>query len=66
LKFSIVDIETTGDSPKNFKVIEIAIIIHDGKNELETFHTFVDPGEKINPFVARLTGISDNDLIGAP
>ncbi|MBK9591395.1 MAG: GIY-YIG nuclease family protein [Crocinitomicaceae bacterium] len=66
MKFSIVDIETTGDSPKNFKVIEIAIIIHDGKNELETFHTFVDPGEKINPFVARLTGISDNDLIGAP
>jgi DNA polymerase-3 subunit epsilon len=66
LKFAIVDIETTGDSPKNFKVIEIAVIIHDGKNELETFHTFVNPLEKINPFVARLTGISDHDLVDAP
>lgn len=66
MKFAIVDIETTGDNPKLFKVIEIAIILHDGQNELETFHTFVDPQEKINPFVARLTGISDNDLVGAP
>lgn len=66
MKYAVVDIETTGDSPKNFKVIEIAIIIHDGKNELDSFHSFVDPGEKINPFVARLTGISDNDLVGAP
>lgn len=66
MKFAIVDIETTGDNPRLFKVIEIAIIIHDGQNELETYHTFVDPGEKINPFVARLTGISDNDLVGAP
>lgn len=66
MKFAIVDIETTGDNPRHFKVIEIAVIIHDGRNELETFHTFVDPQEKINPFVARLTGISDNDLVGAP
>ncbi|MBK9192680.1 MAG: hypothetical protein IPM77_14950 [Crocinitomicaceae bacterium] len=33
---------------------------------METFHTFVNPLEKINPFVARLTGISDNDLVNAP
>ena len=66
MKFAIVDIETTGDKPKNFKVIEIAIILHDGQQELETYHTFVDPQEKVNPFISRLTGITDNDLIGAP
>lgn len=66
MKFAVVDIETTGDKPKNFKVIEIAIILHDGVNELETFHSFVDPQEKINPFVSRLTGITENDLRGAP
>lgn len=66
MKYAIVDIETTGDSPKNFKVIEIAIILHDGKNELETFHTLVNPQEKINPFVARLTGINDEELRTAP
>lgn len=66
MKFAIVDIETTGDRPVNFKVMEIAIIIHDGQNELENYSTFVDPQEKVNPFVSRLTGITDNHLIGAP
>jgi len=46
--------------------MEIAVIIHDGVNELETYHTFVDPQEKVNPFVSRLTGITDQHLIGAP
>ena len=46
--------------------MEIAVIIHDGNNELETYHTFVDPQEKVNPFVSRLTGITDQHLIGAP
>jgi len=66
LKFAIVDIETTGDRPVNFKVMEIAVIIHDGINELESYSTFVDPQEKVNPFVSRLTGITDNHLVGAP
>lgn len=66
MKFAIVDIETTGDNPKNIKVIEIAIVIHDGEKIVEEFETFVNPDEKINPFVARLTGISDNDLANAP
>jgi DNA polymerase-3 subunit epsilon len=66
LKFAIVDIETTGDKPINFKVIEIAIIIHDGTKELDRFHSMVNPQERINPFIARLTGIHDSDVANAP
>jgi DNA polymerase-3 subunit epsilon len=66
LEFAIVDIETTGDKPKNFKIIEIAIIIHDGEKTLDTFHTFVDPEQPITPFISRLTGIQDKDVKGAP
>ncbi|MCB9222710.1 MAG: exonuclease domain-containing protein [Crocinitomicaceae bacterium] len=66
MKFAIVDIETTGDKPINFKVIEIAIILHDGDKELDRFHTLVDPEERINPFIARLTGIHDSDVAGKP
>ena len=66
MKFAIVDIETTGDKPVNFKVIEIAIILHDGEKELDRYHTMVNPEERINPFISRLTGIHDSDVQNAP
>jgi len=66
LKFAIVDIETTGDKPVNFKVIEIAIILHDGKKELDRYTSFVNPEERISPFISRLTGIHDSDVADAP
>jgi DNA polymerase-3 subunit epsilon len=66
LNYAIIDIETTGDKPKNFKIIEIAIIKHDGKKEIDRYTSFVDPQEKINPFISRLTGIYDADVKGAP
>ncbi|MCH2233798.1 MAG: GIY-YIG nuclease family protein [Crocinitomicaceae bacterium] len=64
--FSIVDIETTGRTPKDHKVIEIAIIKHDGIKELDRYETFVNPEEKINPFISRLTGINQNHVADAP
>jgi DNA polymerase III subunit epsilon len=66
LKYAIIDIETTGDKPINFKVIEIAIILHDGKNEIDRFNSFVNPEQRISPFIARLTGIHDSDVENAP
>lgn len=66
MKFAIVDIETTGDKPVNFKVIEIAIILHDGRKELDRYTSFVNPEERISPFISRLTGIHDSDVADAP
>lgn len=66
MNYAVVDIETTGDKPVNFKVIEIAIIKHDGEKEIDRFHTLVDPEERISPFISRLTGIHDSDVHGQP
>ena len=66
MKFAIVDIETTGEQPKDFKIIEIAIILHDGAQELDTYHSLVNPEESISPFISRLTGIKNQDVKDAP
>lgn len=66
MKYAIVDIETTGDKPKDVKIIEIAIIIHDGEKEIDSFHSMVNPEERISPFISRLTGIHDSDVEHAP
>lgn len=66
MNYAIIDIETTGEQPKNLKIIEIAIILHDGEKELDTFHTFINPEQRISPFITRLTGIHDNDVFNAP
>lgn len=66
MRYAIIDIETTGDKPVNFKIIEIAVILHDGNKELDRFHTFVNPEQRIAPFISRLTGITDQDVADAP
>ena len=66
MKFAIIDIETTGNQPKDLKVIEIAVIVHDGEKELSSFHSMVNPCEPISPFISRLTGIRNNDDVNAP
>lgn len=62
--YAIVDIETTGSHPQGNGITEIAIVLHDG-NEIEgRFETLINPGYKIPPYVAQLTGIS-NDMVAA-
>ena len=60
------DLETTGLSPENDRIIEIgAVILKEGK-EISRFQTFVDPGRKLSQTVVDLTGITDEMLQGAP
>lgn len=62
----IVDIETTGGSPKNSKITEIAIYKHDGKEIIDEYITLVNPEMTIPPFIINLTGISDLMVRDAP
>lgn len=64
--FAIIDIETTGGSPKNSKVTEIAIYKHDGKEIIDEYSTLVNPEIPIPPFIVNLTGISDSMVESAP
>jgi DNA polymerase-3 subunit epsilon len=60
--FAITDIETTGGSPAEGGITEIAVVIHDGTKVVERFHTLINPGMPIPRFITALTGI-DNDLV---
>ena len=65
-----VDLETTGFDPDLDRIVEIgAVRLHLGPDGLETgarFSTLVDPGRPVGAAITRLTGIRDDDLVGAP
>ncbi len=64
--YSIVDIETTGGSPKNERITEIAIYIFDGKNITGEYSTLINPERNIPHFITRLTGITNEIVSEAP
>jgi len=62
-RFAVVDVETTGTrARRGDRVIEIAVVIQGQV----AFHTLVNPGVPIPPFVASLTGITDALVERAP
>jgi DNA polymerase III subunit epsilon len=64
--YCIVDVETTGGVKGPAKITEIALIRFDGFEVVDTFQTLLNPGHPIPPFIARLTGISDEMVAQAP
>ncbi|MFP7493810.1 ATP-dependent DNA helicase DinG [Terribacillus saccharophilus] len=66
-KFVVVDLETTGHAPSNGdKIIEVGIVVIQGRVITDQFQTMLDPGMPIPPFISQLTGIADEDVAGAP
>ncbi|HEY7624566.1 MAG TPA: exonuclease domain-containing protein, partial [Candidatus Limnocylindria bacterium] len=66
-----VDLETTGYEAETERIIEIGAVrvalAADGSVSLgERFVTFADPGRTLTSPIVRLTGIRDQDLLGAP
>ncbi len=61
-----LDLETTGLHADQDFIVEVAAIKFRGNAVLDTFETFVAPGRSIPYRVQRLTGITTQQLIGAP
>ena len=66
MMYAVVDIETTGGSPKHEKITEIAVIIHDGNSIVDEFVTLVNPEKYIPPHITALTGITNEMVAEAP
>ncbi len=64
--YAIIDIETTGLSPSNEKITEIAIIIHDGQKIIDEYSTLINPEKKIPYRIIQLTGINNQMVDDAP
>lgn len=60
------DVETTGLSSENNRIIEIAAIKVIEDSITEKFSTFVNPGCVVPANITKLTGITNSDLAAAP
>jgi DNA polymerase-3 subunit epsilon len=64
--YAILDIETTGLSPINERITEIAIYIHNGNKIVNEYSTLVNPERYISANITRITGITNEMVENAP
>ena len=65
-EFICFDLETTGLSNINDKIIEIGAVKVKGGKVVDRFDTFVDPERHISDKITELTSITDEMVAGAP
>lgn len=64
--YAVVDLETTGSVIGVDEIIEVGVVVVRGGRIIDEFESLIWSDRKIPPWVARLTGISNDDLEGAP
>lgn len=64
--YIVFDIETTGFSRTDDRIIEIAANKYCNGDIIEQYHTYVNPGFPIYPHISQLTGITNAMLKDAP
>lgn len=63
--YVVFDVETTGSSAKEGAITEIGALKVVRGRVVDEFATLVNPGRRIEPFVVRLTGITDRMVADA-
>lgn len=61
-----VDIETTGGSYRNSRILEVAAIRYENGEITAEFSSLINPETYIPPSITLLTGISEGDIVDAP
>jgi len=65
-EFSVLDVETTGLSARNNRVIEIGIVRVKNLKIADKYTTLINPGCDIPYFITQFTGISNSDVAYSP
>ena len=65
-RYAIIDVETTGGQAARERITEIAVVLHDGVQILDTFSSLVNPERSIPPMITSITGITDDMVRDAP
>jgi ATP-dependent DNA helicase DinG len=66
-KFVVIDLETTGNSPKKGdKIIQFAAVVIENGKIVDRFSSLINPKVKIPIFIEELTGINDEMVKNAP
>jgi DNA polymerase-3 subunit epsilon len=63
---SFVDIETTGGSHFNSRVLEVGVVRVEQSQVIATYKTLVHPDEDVPGWITGLTGITNEDVSQAP
>jgi len=66
VKYAFIYVDTKGMGIQSNLITEIAILVHDGKNVIDEFHSLVNPESPIPFAITRLTGINDSMVSDAP
>ena len=66
LQLAIIDVETTGISAVRDRIIEVAVLRISEGELTEQSSTLVNPERPIPRYIERLTGITNEELRGAP
>lgn len=64
--FAVIDLETTGGNPNSERIIEIGIVLHDGKHKIGEYTTLINPEKEISAFISTFTGITNAMVKNAP
>jgi len=65
-KYAVIDVETTGLSPKNGRLTEIAIVIVQDNQIIDQYSSLINREKKISYRITQLTGINNKMVQDAP
>jgi DNA polymerase III epsilon subunit family exonuclease len=65
-RYAVVDVETTGFSPVNDRIVEVACVVVDGEKIVDRWSSLVNPGIAIPAYATAIHAITDDMVEGAP